>query len=269
MAIQQQDLMISSSGKPRKALNKTIVLPLIISKENKAVMGVILTTLATFLYLTSNHFHIAPPQLLPMSMIDNAVPFIPETIWIYLSEYFLFFTTYAAMKDIRLSNRYVYSFLSLQTVSVLIFWVFPTAFPRDLFPLPEGLDAATAYVFKSLRTTDSPANCLPSLHVSSVYLSALMFLKERRSKFPYMFLWATMIGVSTLTTKQHYLIDVITGLLMAVTFHWIFDTLVTYRGSEAVAGTANGNGNGNGAGAAVPTGLTPGQGTPAGDQANR
>ena len=214
-----------SPAKARKALNKTIVLPLIISKENKAVMGIIMTALATFLYLTSNHFHISPPQLLPMSRIDEVVPFIPETIWIYLSEYFLFFITYAAMQDIKLANRYVYSFLFLQTVSVLIFWIFPTSFPRDLFPLPQDMDIATAYVFKSLRTTDSPANCLPSLHVSSVYLSALMFLKERRSKFPLMFLWATLIGVSTLTTKQHYLIDVITGLLMAVTFHWIFDTL--------------------------------------------
>ncbi len=261
--------MISSSGKPRKALNKTFVLPLIISKENKAVMGVILTMLATFLYLTSNHFHIAPPQLLPMSMIDNAIPFIPETIWIYLSEYFLFFITYAAMKDIKLSNRYVYSFLSLQTVSVLIFWVFPTAFPRDLFPLPDSLDFATNYVFKSLRTTDSPANCLPSLHVSSVYLSALMFLKERRSKFPFMFLWATMIAISTLTTKQHYLIDVITGLLMAVTFHWIFDTLVTYRGSEAVPAAANGNSNGNGGAESAPASGVSGQETPTGDQAKR
>ncbi|MCM2322222.1 MAG: phosphatase PAP2 family protein, partial [Oligoflexia bacterium] len=54
-------------------------------------------------------------------------------------------------------------------------------------------------------------------------------LTEQRKKFPFFFLWATSIAVTTLTTKQHYIIDVVTGFLMSVIVYWFFHTFVTLR----------------------------------------
>lgn len=204
-------------------------LPMFITRDNKNRAGIVLAIIATVLYMTSNHIHIFTPQLLPMSWFDNAVPFIPETVWIYTSEYYLFLTVYLLCKDMENLNRYAYAFLAQQTISVIIFWLWPTTYPRDLFPLPQDLDGLTYYVFSSLRMADNPASCAPSLHVSSVYLSSYMFLKEQRGKFPFFFFWATAIAITTLTTKQHYLIDVVTGFLMSVTIYWIFGTLFSYH----------------------------------------
>jgi membrane-associated phospholipid phosphatase len=208
-------------------------LPLFITRRNKYVMGVLLAIVATILYLTTNHIHLLEPRLLPMTWIDRATPFIPVTVWIYVSEYLLFAAVYTMSRDLVNLNRYAYSFLALQTFSVFIFTAWPTTFPRHLFPLPQDLDPLTNYLFSSLRETDTPASCCPSLHVSSVYLSSFMFLSEQRKKFPFFFLWATAIGITTLTTKQHYLVDVITGFLMAVIIYWIFRNLVTYRELQA------------------------------------
>lgn len=204
-------------------------LPIFITRENKYPVGIVLAIVAAVLYLTSNHFHLFPPRLLPMSWVDNAVPFIPQTVWIYTTEYLLFLVVYVVCKDIVNLNRYAYAFLAQQTLAVLIFVFWPTTYPRDQFPLPEDLDPLTHLVFSSLRATDTPANCCPSLHVSSVYLSSFMFLKEQRGKFPFFFLWASAIAVTTLTTKQHYLVDVATGFIMAVLCYWVFDSLVSYR----------------------------------------
>ena len=213
-------------------LSKSWALPIFITRENKYAAGVTLFLFSAVLYLTSNHFQLFTPQYLPMSWVDRAVPFLPNTVWIYLGEYLLFTTVYINCRDMVNLNRYIYSFLFLQTVSVMIFWLWPTTYPREVYPLPDDLNALSYYAFSWLRQADTPANCCPSLHVSGVFISSFIFLDEQRLKFPLFFLWASAIAVSTLTTKQHYLVDVIAGFFMAVIFYWVFRRLVRYRFSS-------------------------------------
>lgn len=208
---------------------KRWTLPLFLTQETKYFYGVILFLTAAFLYLASNHFHLSEPQLLHMTWIDRSTPFIPQTVWIYVGEYILFVSVYITCRDMVNLNKYFYSFLAMQTLSVAIFWIWPTTYPRDGFPLPSTLDPVTYYLFSSLRASDTPANCCPSLHVSSVYLSSFIFLDEQREKFWFFFVWATAIAVSTLTTKQHYVIDVIAGLFSAFIFYWVFHHRFEYR----------------------------------------
>jgi membrane-associated phospholipid phosphatase len=191
-------------------------------------MGLLLGVLASILYLPTNHFHLFTPQLLPFSWFDRLIPFLPRTVWIYISEYVFFIAVYFTCRDIVNLNKYFYSFLTLQTISVVIFCLWPTTYPRDLFPLPEDLDVLTHFAFSSLRHWDTPASCCPSLHVSSVYLSAFIFLDDQKRKFPFFFIWGTAIALSTLTTKQHYLVDVALGFLMAVASYWFFHKAVQY-----------------------------------------
>jgi len=206
-----------------------ISFPLFLNRKNKIWVGLLWSFVASVLYLTSNHNPIFEPKFLNMWWIDSATPFIPQTIWIYASEIPFFLTVYFLSKNLENTNKYLYAFFFLQLVSVAIFVIYPTTYPRDLFPLTEKLDPFTFSLFGSLRVTDAPTNCLPSLHVSSCYLSSFVFLKEQQKKFPLFFIWASAIAISTLTTKQHYIIDVIVGFLMAVVFYWIFYRCVKYK----------------------------------------
>ena len=185
--------------------------------------------LAIALYLLANHFHLSSPQLLPMSWVDERVPFLPNTVWIYISEYIFFTVVYLVSRDMANLNKYLYSFLTLQIVSVLIFWAWPTTFPRDQYPLPADLNFLTAFAFNTLRQADSPASCCPSLHVSSVFLSCYVFLHEQREKFPLFLFWGILIAASTLTTKQHYLIDVFAGLGMSGLAYFTFHRWISYK----------------------------------------
>jgi membrane-associated phospholipid phosphatase len=204
-------------------------LPIFMTRENKWPACILMFSLATVLYLSSNHIHIFEPRYLPMTWLDHATPFLPNSVWLYLSEYFLFAAVVILCKDLANLNKYLYSFFALQTVCVAIFWIWPTTYPRGNFPLPDDLNSLTYFVFDSLRKTDTPANCCPSLHVSSVYLSSFVFLDEQKKKFPFFFIWGTLIAASTMTTKQHYIIDVIVGFIMAVLMYWLFHKVVPYR----------------------------------------
>jgi membrane-associated phospholipid phosphatase len=205
-------------------------LPLFLTKANQWTWIVATFALASILYLTSNHIQIVEPRFLPMTWIDRNTPFIAESIWIYTSEYYLFLAVVLAIRDSDNLNRYLYSFLGLQIFCVAIFWIWPTVYPRELFALnPHAMDPLTYYAFNSLRMADTAANCCPSLHVSSVYLSAFVFLRENKTKFWIFSIWATFVAASTLTTKQHYLIDVVTGFICAVFIYQIFYNFIRYR----------------------------------------
>jgi membrane-associated phospholipid phosphatase len=205
-------------------------LPLFANARNRHFAGSIIFLLGFGAYLLTNHWQLTSPQLLPFTWVDSAVPLVPTTVWIYNTEFLYFLTTYLLISDdLESLSKYCYAFIALLFTSVLIFTAWPTTYPRDSFPLPAGLDFATAYVFNSLRNADTPVNCCPSLHVSGVYLSSFVLLEAKPKWFWSLFFWGSLIALSTLTTKQHYLVDVLTGLGMAILFYWIFFKKVPYR----------------------------------------
>lgn len=197
-------------------------LPILVHKENRLIPGVLLFAATAILYLTSNHFHIFRPRLLPLSRIDVAVPFVPQTVWLYVSEYLYFAVIYRSYRDILNLNRFMYAFFSLLVGCVLVFWLWPTTISRDLFPSPENLDPVTRLVLTALRLVDTPTNCFPSFHVGSVYLSCFLLSNEGRRKFGFFLVWATAISLSTLTVKQHYFVDVVSGFGLAVILYCVF-----------------------------------------------
>jgi membrane-associated phospholipid phosphatase len=223
------DIIIDAAKPLSRPASWAITLPTIVTESNRILAGFMLFSLASLLYGISNHLHFIEPRLLRMTAWDQGLPFVPYTVWIYISEYIYCVLIYCLCRDTLNLNKYLYSFISLQTMSVLIFILWPTTYPRELYPIPAGLGFWTNLSWSLLRIGDTPANCCPSLHVSSVLLCGMLFLNEQRRKLPAFLTWGVLISLSTLTTKQHYIVDVITGSAMACLFHWIFYHGVSYR----------------------------------------
>jgi membrane-associated phospholipid phosphatase len=202
----------------------------------KVLAGLGLFGIAAPLYLIPNHFPVFPPFELPLTSWDEHTPFIPQTIWIYLSEYPFLISAYLTMKDGRTLSHYVRSMLLILVLSTILFVAFPTSYPRHLFPLPDSLDPLSRFLFELQRTGDTPLNCFPSLHVGTVILTALQLRTHRKIFGPYL-LWALLISGSTLTTKQHYLWDVLGGASLAVLIDWSLRKLKA-RSEDALPRTA-------------------------------
>lgn len=204
-------------------------LPLFVNEKNKIISGAIMYSISYFTYYMTNHYPYFEPIYLPMNWVDRNVPFIPHSVWIYMSEYFYFVFIYLLLKKNNHINKYLYSFLSLQLFACLIFFFFPTTYPRENFPIPEGTAPWLAAAWEWLRKQDAPTNCFPSLHVASVYISAFVFWDEgQKQKFWIFMVWSTLIAATTLTTKQHYLADVIFGISLACFFFWLFHRKINY-----------------------------------------
>ncbi|MFZ5443079.1 MAG: phosphatase PAP2 family protein [Myxococcota bacterium] len=167
-------------------------------------------------YFTANHYPLHEPWLLPMTRLDAAVPFLPWTVVPYLSAYALAFVGYLSLRRAENGLRFVQVFLTCVVVAGLTHWALPTRFPRELFPVPEDASAVSAFLLRVLRTFDAPSSCLPSLHVCISVVSALLVWRERRRLSLVLFAWAAVIAVSTLTTRQHFVVDVVTGIALAV-----------------------------------------------------
>ncbi len=180
------------------------------------------------LYLVPNHLQLVEPRQLWWTRVDASVPFLPETVWIYFTDYLLVSLAFLVSESWDEVKRFVRAYFVLLAIGAAIHFAWPTVFPRDAFPISgHGLSGRA---LSSLRGVDAPTSCLPSMHVAGSYLAAFSLWHRRRSLFAGYVAWATAVAVSTLTTKQHYLVDVVSGLGLAVALTGVFFWIPEYRG---------------------------------------
>lgn len=147
-----------------------------------------------------------------MLPVDHWIPFWPWTLVIYYSMYLLFLTA-AWFSDRETFVRGIAALLVLSALSFVSFAVLTSHYPR---PDPATIESPLwRGMFEALFAADSPANTFPSLHVGCSTIAAMM-LTRGRPRFRWFWLWAGAISLSTLTVKQHYVLDVVGGVALAV-----------------------------------------------------
>jgi membrane-associated phospholipid phosphatase len=74
---------------------------------------------------------------------------------------------------------------------------------------------------------DTRYNAFPSLHVANPWMVALLCFRERGFSPRSLLLAfvAVLISIATLLVKQHYLLDVLAGMLLAVFTFLVFRRL--------------------------------------------
>ncbi len=210
-------------------------LPLIINQTNKHFFVFLSLMLYFILYTTTNHFPLNAPVFLPMTYIDNAMPFIPASILIYLSDYVLPIAAFYVLKNRHDENRFMYTFVCSMIFCTIFFIIFPTTYPRNDYPLTGNENSIIVFLVDFIRNADTPNNCFPSLHVSSSFIAAFAVYHSRKDLSVIFMTWAVLIAVSTLSTKQHYVSDVIAGFLTGWVFHWYFFKKALYK--EVISAT--------------------------------
>jgi len=162
-------------------------------------------------YGFTNHFPIFTPRYLPMTFIDDFFGFRPWTSWIYMSDFLLMFLPIILVTEIAMMKRLMRAFFLSMSIHYLFFFFFPTTMHRP----PLTGDGVTEFVFGLVRMIDTPVNCFPSMHVSLCFVVALSFWHTKKVWSVFFLIWASLIALSTLSTKQHYLWDVLGGLIIA------------------------------------------------------
>lgn len=117
------------------------------------------------------------------------------------------------MED-RLFRSFITAVLLTFSLAMLIFIFFPTYVPALTFPAQQQ-DILT-HILRHLHEIDGRYDAFPSGHVYITVLLALFY----NAWYPrYKFYWILIpvtVALSTLFTHQHYIVDVIGGLVVAL-----------------------------------------------------
>ncbi len=162
--------------------------------------------------MLTGRVHLQSATVLPLWAVDRFVPFIGWTVWIYHTQFFFLLVGVRMLKSTAIISRTLYSMGLASLMSFAVFFFYPTKLPRASVEMG-GL---TALAFRFLYSIDADTNCFPSLHVALACLVALGVAEERARFRAVAVIWAALISVSTMTTKQHYFADVMAGVCVAI-----------------------------------------------------
>ena len=156
----------------------------------------------------------------PAIALDDAIPLMPAWSLIYgaLYVFLIALPVFVVREEARL-RRTVWAYLSVWITAYVCFLAYPTVAPRPEEVAGRGFGA---WGLRLLYGMDPPYNCLPSLHVAHSFVSALACLRVHRVVGIVATFSASLVGLSTLFTKQHYVLDVLAGVLLAVVAYAIF-----------------------------------------------
>lgn len=172
------------------------------------------------------------------SSVDAWVPFLPGTIWIYLSHIAMLFTGWWWMVKGPGCTRAFCAVVLGSVIATFYFFFFPTELPRrELVDIDAGPVTQAAWAF--LLQADNPTNSFPSMHVALSAITAIGLMRSHPHWGWLAPVWTAAIAVSTLTTEQHVLIDVLGGIGLAV-FCLVVVELFVVVGDEPARETARG-----------------------------
>ena len=166
----------------------------------------------------------------PAIALDRAVSLRPEWIGVYMSHYVFVLLPVFVVRDREFFRRVMRAYLMAFIVGYIGFLVYPTASPR---PAAVPGDGFAAWCLRLNYSLDTPYNCFPSLHVAVSVLAALACYRVHARLGIAAGVWAALIGVSTLYTKQHYAVDVVTGALLAYVVYFV--VLRDYPSAASIA----------------------------------
>lgn len=150
---------------------------------------------------------------------ERAIPFVSAMIIPYLSTDFFFAGSFFLCRDSRELQTLGLRFLSAILLSAAGFLLFPLRFA---FERPE-IDGIYGALFHLLGSFDEPYNQAPSLHLSLLVLQWMVYARHTHGVLRTgLYVWSVLIGLSTVLTYQHHVLDLCTGVAVAIASYYLF-----------------------------------------------
>lgn len=176
----------------------------------------------TFYFLIQSFVTVSQYNLL--TDIDEKIPFIPQFIWIYHSIVpVIALTAILLFQKREIFLGLVFSIIFAGIFMCLSYIAFPSFYPREMLVDSSTL---TGWLIEITRSIDGPHNTFPSGHVTFAWLLVFFVgLSQYTRKHLWIqgvyFFWATLLTISTLTLKQHFIVDVFSGIVLATATYFL------------------------------------------------
>jgi membrane-associated phospholipid phosphatase len=177
------------------------------------------------IYFFVNRLQVEPERRLDLGTDwDRKTPYVPLFALVYFSTYIFVVQPFFVLSDARQFYLMLISFISISVISSLIHATVPSKIERVEQVTVGGV---SGWMLGLFQKTCKPYGNFPSMHVGlSVPVVVANFMVGGPVIGSLTLIWAVLIALSTLFTKQHYILDVLSGVLggsiiFALTFWFI------------------------------------------------
>lgn len=148
---------------------------------------------------------------------DDAVPFVPEAVFAYVSVYAGLLLPLFTVRCPRLFRRVALSYAAVIGIALMCFAAFPVGAASLRPVLPRRPEEGFAlWGVRLLYAIDPPTNLFPSIHLAIPTLAALAAWEARRVYGIFAWVLAAVVAVSICVLKQHYVVDGLAGFALAI-----------------------------------------------------
>ncbi|MCR5791864.1 MAG: phosphatase PAP2 family protein [Lachnospiraceae bacterium] len=164
---------------------------------------------------------------------ENYIPLLPWTVIIYFGCYLFWIANYILCTrfDSAQAKRFLWADMMGKVVCFLCYVLYPTTMVRPEITgsgiFNEGM--------RFLYAVDAADNLFPSIHCFVSWMCYIGMRKDDRYPRSYRvfsLLFASAVCISTLTTKQHVLVDLISGIALAEICYYITGKIVYRKGKN-------------------------------------
>lgn len=172
------------------------------------------------LYFWVMHHPPSAPTVMPLTAIDHWVGVSDDAMLLYSSLWVYISLAPAFTKNKAELWACARGAALMAAIGLAVFWCFPTVVPSF------AIDWSQYPALQFLKSADAGGNAFPSLHVAFAVFAAVWLGRQLRSVQAPAWtlwvngLWAVGIVYSTLATRQHVLLDVLGGVLLAGVVCW-------------------------------------------------
>lgn len=142
--------------------------------------------------------------------LESGIPFLPWSIWVYLA-----FFPLIGWAALRVEQALFWRFVGACVIAALVAWSVVLLYPLS-FARPDPASIASAWyreIFTLVHAADPAHISFPSLHVAVTWVCCFtLWASPGRAR---RLALCCAISLSTLTTKQHLVLDAVGGIALA------------------------------------------------------
>jgi len=191
------------------------------------IVLLIITSVVLLMYLVLN----IPQQTIHVlqTSLDNQIPRLPLFTIPYLAFLPWLYGTliYSFIKN-RYFRQLAISFIIVNLIAFVVYLTYQTYIPRDAITSHDLFSGILQFIYDH----DKPYAGFPSLH-SALSSSIATYFLCMKSKWSWLaVVMAALVVASTLFTKQHFILDAVSGVGLGFVVTWVVFKLFSGSGIE-------------------------------------
>lgn len=141
----------------------------------KLAMALGLNAFALLPYYRLQHYPVFPVTVMPLTVLDEWIPFNDRAVWLYLSLFLMIPIVPMQMTGRDQLRRYTIGIVAMSLLADVVFLLWPTTVTR---PQIETTNIAYQYLTRLVSSN----NACPSLHAAAAVFSALCYEQIARHR---------------------------------------------------------------------------------------